>query len=99
MSFTLLGFKLALSARSRINKQIIAAMVFSISIQAFLNMGVVLGLLPTKGLNLPFISYGGTSVICNLIAIGTIFSCLSYKSQISDEQEESKVYSQTALGF
>jgi len=88
MSFTFLGFKLALSVRSKINTQIMSALVFSISIQAFLNMGVVLGLLPTKGLNLPLISYGGTSMVVNLVVIGIIFSCLNDKSQIQEDVHE-----------
>ena len=91
ISFTFLGFKLALSARSKINKQIIASLVFAISTQAFLNMGVVLGLLPTKGLNLPFISSGGSSLFANLVALGVVFSCLNFKSQIDDGEE--RVYS------
>ena len=39
-------------------------------------MGVVLGLLPTKGLNLPFISAGGSSLIANLFAIGLFLSAI-----------------------
>ena len=97
LSFTLFGFKLALSAGSKINQQIIASMVFAISLQAFLNMGVVLGLLPTKGLNLPFISSGGTSMFANVIAMGIVFCCLNIKSQIS-AGEESSFYTQSALG-
>lgn len=89
LSFTFLGFKLALCPKSKINQQIIASLIFAISIQAFLNMGVVLGLLPTKGLNLPFVSYGGTAFVCNLIVIGMIFSCLADKSQfLSSEPDE-----------
>ena len=84
--FTYYGFKLAMSTKSKLNQQIIASLVFAISIQAFLNMGVVLGLLPTKGLNLPFISYGGTSLVANLVALGFVFCCLNKKSQIDERK-------------
>lgn len=45
-----------------------------IGIQAFVNMAVVLGLLPTKGLALPFISYGGSALLVNLFAVGILMS-------------------------
>jgi cell division protein FtsW len=41
-------------------------------VQGFLNMGVNLGLLPTKGLTLPFMSYGGTAILCNCIAMAVL---------------------------
>ncbi|MBT3983074.1 MAG: putative lipid II flippase FtsW [Bacteriovoracaceae bacterium] len=69
-----LGFKLAIAVKSRISAIFISAVLFAIGIQAFLNMSVVLGLLPTKGLNLPFISYGGTSMVVNLAAVGLLIS-------------------------
>ncbi|MBL8521740.1 MAG: FtsW/RodA/SpoVE family cell cycle protein, partial [Betaproteobacteria bacterium] len=43
-----------------------------LAVQAFINMGVNLGLLPTKGLTLPFLSYGGTGVIVNCMAIALL---------------------------
>ena len=98
VAFTFLGFKLALTPRSNINKQVVSIFVFAIAIQSFLNMGVVLGLLPTKGLNLPFISYGGSSLIANLVAIGFVLSSLKGKSQIDDGSEATRVFSQTAIG-
>ncbi len=98
IGFTFFGFKLAMYAKSNINKQIVACLIFAISFQAFLNMGVVLGLLPTKGLNLPFISSGGSSLISNLVAIGIVISCLNSKSQIEEEESQS-TFTQTALGI
>lgn len=43
-----------------------------VGFQAFLNIGVSIGALPTKGLTLPFISYGGSALLMNLIAIGFV---------------------------
>jgi len=93
MVFIYLGFKLALSVRSKINTTLISAIIFAIGFQAFLNMGVVLGLLPTKGLNLPFISYGGSSLVANLLALGLVFSALEPKSQIGNEVDSSHEFS------
>jgi cell division protein FtsW len=72
-----LGFKIALSVTSRYAALLISSIVFILAIQILLNMGVVLGLLPTKGLNLPFISYGGSSLISNLLGIGLIISAVT----------------------
>lgn len=45
-----------------------------LGLQAFLNMAVVLGLIPTKGLALPFISYGGSALVIDLFAMGVLLS-------------------------
>ena len=45
-----------------------------IGIQAFFNISVVLGLLPTKGIPLPFISYGGSSIIVTLASVGVLLN-------------------------
>ena len=76
VSFIFIGFKMAITLKSRVGSIMLTTIIFAIGFQAFLNMGVVLGVLPTKGLNLPFISYGGSSMVANLSALGLVFACL-----------------------
>ncbi len=85
VSFIFIGFKIAISLKSRVGSIMVSTIVFAVGFQAFMNMGVVLGVLPTKGLNLPFISYGGSSMVANLTALGLIFACI--KIQPGDAKE------------
>ncbi len=53
-----------------------------IAIQALFNIGVNLGMLPTKGLTLPFISYGGTSLIIFMFMIGMVLR-INYENRVT----------------
>lgn len=53
-----------------------------IGLQAAINMGVATGSLPTTGIPLPFISYGGTSLVITLFAAGIILNISTYKRQV-----------------
>ena len=75
------GFKISTKLQVTVNKVIVTSIVFTITLQVLLNISVVLGLLPTKGLALPFISAGGSSILSNFFAVGIILS--SVKNEIS----------------
>ena len=64
------GLRIALRARDPFGSYLVAGITLSLVVQAFINMGVVLNLLPTKGLTLPFVSYGGSSLLVTLLAAG-----------------------------
>ena len=84
LAFTVFGQKLALLISNRKQSMVISCVIFLITLQASLNMGVVLGLLPTKGLNLPFISSGGSSLLANAFGIGLVLSALnSYRKTLA----------------
>jgi cell division protein FtsW len=45
-----------------------------IVVQAFVNMSVVVGIMPTKGITLPLVSHGGSSLLINLLALGVLLN-------------------------
>ena len=72
------GVKIALRAPDRYGTYLAFGLTLVIGLQAFINSAVVMGLLPTKGLPLPFISYGGSSLLTNLAAMGILMNISSY---------------------
>lgn len=72
MMIAYLGFYIACHANDTAAFCYAGAITFLICFQAFLNLGVVSGLLPSTGLNLPLFSQGGTSLIANIMGIGLL---------------------------
>lgn len=87
MGFLLFGFRIALNLKDRLSSLVVASVVFTIAINAVLNMSVVLGLLPTKGLNLPFISSGGSSLLSNFFGLGILYSVIRFYFKKSQDIE------------
>lgn len=62
--------------------QLIVAGVFGwLAIQSLINIGAMIGLLPLKGITLPFISYGGTSLLFSMAALGLVFQVSAYTNR------------------
>ena len=72
--FFLKGVRIALRADSQFGIYLGLGLVATIILQALVNMSVVMSLLPTKGIPLPFISAGGSSMLVMLIAVGVLLN-------------------------
>jgi cell division protein FtsW len=77
------GIVIAFSAPDLFGTFVAFGLTLLIGIQAGINLGVVTGILPTKGLPLPFISHGGTSLIVCLMAMGILLNISKYCSSFA----------------
>jgi cell division protein FtsW len=68
------GIQIARNAPDTFGSLLAVGLTTAMGLQICINMGVALGLLPTKGLTLPFLSYGGTSLMLNMACIGILMN-------------------------
>ena len=68
------GLRLSLKAPDSFGSYLALGLTLMIGLPALINMGVVSGILPTKGLSLPFLSYGGSGLLVNLLAVGILLN-------------------------
>jgi cell division protein FtsW len=74
------GLRTALRAPDRFGAFLAIGLTTMVAFQAFFNISVVLGLLPTKGIPLPFVSYGGSSLLMNLAGVGILLNVSQHAS-------------------
>ena len=74
VAFLFAGMRIALRCEEKFGCLLAAGIISLISVQAFINMGVVVGVLPTTGLPLPFFSAGGTSLSITMAAVGIVLN-------------------------
>ncbi|MEW6623142.1 MAG: putative lipid II flippase FtsW [Bacillota bacterium] len=72
------GFKVAVSAPDDFSSLLAAGITIMITLQALINIGVVTGSLPVTGITLPFISYGGSSLVFTLTGVGILLNISRY---------------------
>ncbi|MGS0764230.1 stage V sporulation protein E [Syntrophomonas curvata] len=74
------GFKIAINAPDTFGSILAAGITIMIVFQAFINIGVVSGALPVTGITLPFISYGGSSLLLTMAGVGLLLNISRYSS-------------------
>lgn len=72
LGVTLLGFQLVVRLKDQFSKILALGLTLFFTFSSIINMGVVMGLLPTKGLTLPFLSYGGSSMLTMSLTFGIL---------------------------
>jgi cell division protein FtsW len=83
--YAYLGFRIARHARTRFQELLAIGLTVMMSLTAFLHLGVVIGLLPTTGLTLPFISYGRSNLVLSMLMTGLLVNVGSERQRVVGE--------------
>jgi len=104
LTILLRGVRIAKHARDDLGRMLAAGITVSITLYALINAGVTLGILPTTGLPMPFVSYGGSSMVFSSIAVGVLLNISSQTdlhprlAQSADGVRPTDVATQPAVG-
>jgi cell division protein FtsW len=81
-AYGLFGFRIARKARSPFLQLLAVGLTFTTVLTAYLHIGVVVGLLPTAGLNLPFVSYGRSNLVLTMFLTGVLVNIGSVRERL-----------------
>ena len=81
------GFKISLSSTNEFNKAVAVGLSVMLGIQTFIIVGGVIKLIPLTGITLPFISYGGSSMVTTFLVLGILQAISAMKGEVTDEIE------------
>lgn len=73
------GIKIATNAKDSFAKYLSFGMIFQMIFQALMNLMVVIGMIPVTGVTLPFLSYGGSSLLISMVSIGILLNISRYQ--------------------
>ncbi|HYV96655.1 MAG TPA: putative peptidoglycan glycosyltransferase FtsW [Gemmatimonadaceae bacterium] len=77
-----LGFRIAAQARNKFQQLVAIGLTVNILVTAYVHLGVIIGLLPTTGLTLPFISYGRSNLLVSLMTTGILVNIGSQRERL-----------------
>jgi cell division protein FtsW (lipid II flippase) len=80
--YTDLGMRIAKNARSPFLQLVAVGLTVTMAVTAYLHIGVVIGLLPTTGLTLPFVSYGRSNLLLSCVMTGILVNIGSMRERV-----------------
>jgi cell division protein FtsW len=83
-AFGYAGFRVALGCRDPFGKRLAAGITTLVCGQALINLAAVMGLAPLTGITLPFVSYGGTSLVIGLVSVGILLNIAGDRGRKAD---------------
>ena len=89
--FVLRGFKISINSNNLFSLLAISSLSLQFGVQAAIHMSSTLNLIPTKGMTLPFISYGGSSLLATSISIGFILALTRNINTVFKLEDERKI--------
>ncbi len=96
-AFGFLGFRIAHKARSPFLQLVAVGITATIVITAYLHIGVVIGMLPTTGLTLPFISFGRSNMVLSLMMTGILVNIGSTREKVIGSRATDPMFSMQAM--
>jgi cell division protein FtsW len=84
-AWAFLGFRIARNARTPFQKLMAVGLTFTMVVTAYLHIGVVIGLLPTTGLTLPFVSYGRSNLVLSMLLTGILVNIGSSRERVYND--------------
>jgi len=82
------GISISLSTQDRFGSLLAFGIASLMGIQAIINIGVVTGSLPTKGLTLPFVSSGGSSILLSMISVGILLNISKTRNRVPEVEKQ-----------
>jgi cell division protein FtsW (lipid II flippase) len=86
MLFVVRGMRISLRAEDGFSKLLAVGLTFGFALQTFIIIGGVLRVVPLTGITLPFVSYGGTSIVANFLLLAGLLLVSNRANQQSAEQ-------------